>query len=105
MHFMAQFHEHFFKKIGELLGHFPFQMGKKWGRNGEVFWSCISASDSEPITAINLFEPPDVNTISQKCTFSRSKTVWRKKKRTRAYPVRPHAPDRDMPFDMVRWVT
>ncbi len=100
IYFMAQKHPYFFKKNGELLGHFPSQMGKKWGRNGEVFWSCISASDSEQITAINLFEPPDINTISWKCLFSRSKIVWRKKKRERAYPVRSHAPDRGISFDM-----
>lgn len=40
----------------------------KWGRNGEemgkLFGVVYQPSDSEPITAINLFEPPDVNTIS-----------------------------------------
>ena len=72
-----------------------------WGKNGEVFWSCISASDSEPITAINLFEPPDMILYHEKTLIQGQTPAEREKKLSDA----PHAPDRDMSFDMVRWVT
>ena len=94
-----------FKKNWGTFGPFPFpngeEMGKKWGSFLELYISIRQRVDHRDL----LFEPPDINTISRKRTFSRQKKGWRKKKRARAYPVRLHAPDRDMPFDMVGWVT
>ena len=62
-------------------GPFPIPYGEKMGKKWGSFLSCISAIRQRVDHRDLLFEPPDVNTISQKCTFSRSKTGWRKKKR------------------------
>ena len=83
------------------MGHFPSLMGKKWGRNGEVFLSCISAIRQRVDHRDLLFELSDMILYHEKSLIQGRIPAERRKK----LPDAPHAPDRDMLSDMAVRVT